>query len=107
MWKKCQRGEWSCFVFVKSSCEGVDFNQIVVTPMQTLHEHPNDVYFGKVEIFVDVHVNTTFVHINLSINIWALYHFKEFFAYMWLEIWRSIHTPNVRSLAYYDLHILA
>ena len=45
---------------------------MVAAPIQTLHEHTNDVYFDEIEIFVDVHVNTAFVHINLSIKIWTL-----------------------------------
>ena len=61
---------WEVVVFLLC-CEGVDYNQMVATPIQTLHEHTNDVYFGEFEIFVDVHVNTTFVHIDLSIKIWT------------------------------------
>jgi hypothetical protein len=32
--------------------------------------------------------------------------FKEMFAYTWLGIRDSLHTPNARWLTYYDLHIL-
>lgn len=32
---------------------------------------------------------------------------KEFFTYMWLEIWNSLHTSNTRWLACCSLHILA
>ena len=33
--------------------------------------------------------------------------FREFFAYMWLEIGDDLHTPNARWLAYSGLRILA
>ena len=33
--------------------------------------------------------------------------FEEYFAYMWLEIWNSVHTRNAWWLAYCVLHILA
>ena len=32
---------------------------------------------------------------------------REFFAYMWLEIWDNLRTLNARSLAYAGSHILA
>ena len=64
-----------------------------------------DVYFGKREIYFDVHVKPTFV-LASTVKLILLI-FGEFSTNMWVETWDILHTPNARWLAYYGLHILA
>jgi hypothetical protein len=69
----------------------------------------NDVYFGKNDyFFIDVCVKTSLsLHPPFSFTFGHSLNYREFFTYLWLEIWDILYTPNARWLAYYDLRILA
>lgn len=76
-----------------------------VTPMYTLYEHQWCFILVK-WIFLDVHVRMAFVLILLvHFNIWILFMFWEFIAYMWLEIWDNLYGPVARWLVYCGFHI--
>lgn len=67
----------------------------------------DDVYLDKSESFFDTHVRTTFV-LTLLLNL-IIGHsmiFGEISAYVWLETWDNLHTPNAHWLAYCHLRIL-
>ena len=101
-------GSGNVFVMFGSSCEGVDSNQCL--PLQCkLCMNIKDIYFGKSDFFLDVHAKMVFVLTStIQFNVLTQYVvFKGFFAYMWLEIWDTLHTPKARRLAYCGLHILA
>jgi hypothetical protein len=55
------------------------------------------------------HVEMSFVLTStVQLNILdTLDFFKNSFVYMWLETWDTLHSPNARWLAYFDLHIFA
>ena len=58
----------------------------------------------KVKYVYDVHVKTAFVLTWTIQSKICLNFFNEFFAYMYLETWNGLHTPNARWLAYCGLH---
>jgi hypothetical protein len=73
---------------------------MLATLMQILHKHHRCLFVTKL-LFFDVHVETAFVLTStVQFTIRTLSSFKDFFAYTWLEIWGSLHTPEARWLAY-------
>lgn len=60
----------------------------------------NNIYLGKSESSFDVYVNMVFVlTLTIQFNIWIFF-LREFFTYMWLEIWDNVYTPNA-SLSWF------
>ena len=60
----------------------------------------NNVSFGKggfflINFLLGVHVEMAFVlTLTVQSNIWILSILRKSLAYMWLETWDSLHTPN-------------
>ena len=51
----------------------------------------NDVYFGK-SVFLEVHGEISFLVTSIvQFNIRILSIFKEFFVFVWFEIWDNLH----------------
>ena len=86
------------FGCVGSSCEGVDSNEWLPLHCK-LCSNINDVYFGKYDFFLRCSCeNGLCAHTNRSILIiWHSLIFREFFAYVWLEIWDVLHTPKYKA----------
>ena len=81
---------------------------MVATPKQTLHGTPMMFIWVKSKRYL-MFTSNFLLCLHQSFNI-TFKHFmisRELFAYMWLEIWDSLRTPNARWLAYSGLHISA
>ena len=64
----------------------------------------------KMKMLFDVHVYTTFVlTLSVLLNFWTLYGIVRILCIYVVraitELWDSLHTPNARWLAFWNLHV--